>query len=176
MTGLLLSLSACTSTDRVAGPAAKEPTLAAEPTGSPTSGSSPSPTAAEPTGSSASGSSPSPPAAAEPTGSPTSRSGRSLRAAEGVDKVLVIVAENKRAADVAANMPFLKAHSRRYGTATRYHAVTYPSLPNYLVLAGGSTFKVKRNDNPDVYRLKGPSVFGQLLASGRTAKTYAEAM
>jgi hypothetical protein len=53
---------------------------------------------------------------------------------------------------------------------------TYPSLPNYLVMAGGSTFGIEENDNPDVYRLKGRSVFGQLLASGRTAKTYAEAM
>jgi phosphatidylinositol-3-phosphatase len=73
-------------------------------------------------------------------------------------------------------MPFLRAHSRRYGTATRYYAVTYPSLPNYLVLAGGSTFGIQENDNPEVHRLKGPSVFGQLLAAGRTAKTYAEAM
>jgi acid phosphatase len=73
-------------------------------------------------------------------------------------------------------MPFLRAHSRRYGTATRYYAVTYPSLPNYLVLAGGSTFGVTRNNNPDRQPVRGASVFGQLLAAGRTAKTYAEAM
>jgi hypothetical protein len=73
-------------------------------------------------------------------------------------------------------MPFLKSHSRRYGTATRYYAITYPSLPNYLVMTGGSTFGVRDNGNPDVHPRKGPSVFGQLLASGMTAKTYAEAM
>ena len=159
LTGLLLSLPACTSTDQVPGPAAAEPTLAAEPTGSPTSGFSPSPTAA-----------------AEPTSPPTSGASPSATSAAGVDKLLVIVAENKRAADVSAHMPFLKSHSRRYGTATKYYAVTYPSLPNYLVMTGGSTFGVKRNGTPRRYPIKGSSVFGQLLASGRTAKTYAEAM
>ena len=98
------------------------------------------------------------------------------RAANKVDKLLVIVAENKRAADVSANMPFLMSQSRRYGRATRYYAITYPSLPNYLVMAGGSTFGVESNGNPDQLPRKGRSVFGQMLASGRTAKTYAEAM
>ena len=101
---------------------------------------------------------------AEPTG------------AKRVGKLLVIVAENKSAADVSANMPFLMSHSRRYGRATKYYAITYPSLPNYLVMAGGSTFGVERNRNPDQIPQKGRSVFGQTLASGRTAKTYAEAM
>jgi phosphatidylinositol-3-phosphatase len=175
--GLLLSVPACTSADRVARPAAKEPTLAAEPTGTPTSGSSPSPTvAAEPTGSPTPKSSPSPTVAAKPTGSPTPKSSPSPKAAARVDKLLVIMAENRSAADVSAHMPYLKSQSRLYGTATNYHAITYPSLPNYLVIAGGSTFGVRENQIPDEHPRKGPSVFGQLLASGRTAKTYAEAM
>ena len=133
------------------------PTAAAEPTGSPTSSASAT-AAPRPTGAKPSGSSPSPTVAAQ------------------VDKLLIVVAENKRAVDVSRHMPFLKSHSRAYGTATQYYAVTYPSLPNYLVMTGGSTFGVKKNGTPRRYQLKGPSVFGQLLASGRTAKTYAEAM
>jgi phosphatidylinositol-3-phosphatase len=128
LTGLPLSLPACTSANLVPGPAAADPTLAAEPTGSSTSEPTPSPTAA-----------------AEPSGTPRSKSSPSPTAAAGVDKLLVIVAENKRVADVSAHMPFLKSHSRRYGTATKYYAITYPSLPNYLVMAGGSTFGVKDN-------------------------------
>jgi acid phosphatase len=158
LTGLLLSLPACISAGRVPGPAAAEPTLAAEPTGAQTSRSSASPpSAAEPTGSRTSGSSPSPVAAR-------------------VDKLLVIVAENKRAVDVSRRMPFLKSQSRSYGSASKYYAVTYPSLPNYLVMVGGSTFGVRDNGNPKRHPRKGRSVFGQLLASGRTAKTYAESM
>ena len=116
------------------------------------------------------------PAATEPTGSPGSTSGPAPTATAGVDKVLVIVAENRNAATVVAEMPFLRSQSESYGTATNYYAISHPSLPNYLVMARGSTFGIEDDEDPDAHPLTGPSVFGQLLASGRTAKTYAEAM
>ena len=92
--------------------------------------------------------------------------------ASGVEKVLVIVEENRSVADVAAHMPFLTGQGRRYATASNYFAIRHPSLPNYLMMAGGSTFD---DEDPDVHRLPGPSVFGQLLARGQSVKTYAEA-
>ena len=52
----------------------------------------------------------------------------------------------------------------------------HPSLPNYLAIAGGSTFGVHDDKPPAAHRLTGQSVFGQVLAAGGTAKTYAEAM
>ena len=73
-------------------------------------------------------------------------------------------------------MPFLMSQAQSYGTATNFYAIKHPSLPNYLVLAGGSTFGVTDDDDPDAHRLQGPSLFGQLVSAGRTAKTYAEAM
>lgn len=94
----------------------------------------------------------------------------------GIDKVLVIVEENRSVRDVATHMPFLMSQARRYSTASSYYAVSHPSLPNYLVMAGGSTFGVHDDEDPDVHQLRGRSVFGELLASGHTAKTYAEAM
>jgi hypothetical protein len=54
--------------------------------------------------------------------------------------------------------------------------VTHPSLPNYLAIAGGSTFGVRDDKSPAAHPLAGQSVFGQVLAAGGTAKTYAEAM
>jgi hypothetical protein len=142
MIGLLLTLTACTSTDTNPVPAATEPTRAAtEPTGPAGSGASKTPTNVA-----------------------------------GVDKLLVIVAENRNAATVVAEMPFLRSQSEMYGTATNYYAISHPSLPNYLVMAGGSTFGIEDDEDPDAHRLTCPSVFGQLLSSGRTAKTYAEAM
>ena len=88
----------------------------------------------------------------------------------------MIVEENRSVSDVAAHMPFLMSRARADGTATNFYAISHPSLPNYLVLAGGSTFGVADDDVPAAHRLHGPSLFGQLLAAGRTAKTYAEAM
>jgi acid phosphatase len=100
----------------------------------------------------------------------------SAQTATGVDKVLVIVEENRSVQDAEAHMPFLMSQARSYGTATNFYATWHPSLPNYLVLAGGSSFGVTDDKDPDAHRLQGPSVFGQLVARGRTAKTYAEAM
>ena len=57
-----------------------------------------------------------------------------------VTKVLTIVEENHGYDQSLSSMPYLKSLGTRYGYATNYHALTHPSLPNYLALAGGSTF------------------------------------
>jgi len=113
-----------------------------------------------------------------PTSTPGSLQDDSRSASPGtrVDKILVIVEENRSVHDAATHMPFLMSQAKSYGTATNFYAITHPSLPNYLVLAGGSTFGVADDRDPSAHQLQGPSVFGQLVASGRTAKTYAEAM
>jgi acid phosphatase len=54
--------------------------------------------------------------------------------------------------------------------------VTHPSLPNYLAIAGGSTFGVRNDASPSSHHISGPSVFDRVIAGGRTAKTYADAM
>jgi phosphatidylinositol-3-phosphatase len=115
-------------------------------------------------------------AKAEPVPTPTSGSSQAAPRSLGVEKVLVIVEENRSVEDVEAHMPFLMSQAQSYGTATNFYAIKHPSLPNYLVLAGGSTFGVTDDDDPDAHRLQGPSLFGQLVSAGRTAKTYAEAM
>jgi acid phosphatase len=91
-------------------------------------------------------------------------------------KVLVVVEENKTQGSAMAGMPHLAALARRHGYTTSYRAVTHPSLPNYLAIAGGSTFGVRDDHNPSRHPLTGPSVFDRAIAAGRTAKTYAEAM
>ena len=91
-------------------------------------------------------------------------------------KVLVVVLENHGVASALRQMPNLAAHARGYARASSYYAGTHPSLPNYLVMAGGSTFGVKNSTGPAYHRLPGSSVFGQVIARGRTAKTYAEGM
>jgi len=102
--------------------------------------------------------------------------GASASNPQSAGKLLVIVEENRSTADVTAHMPYLTAAAARYGSATQYHALAHPSLPNYLVIAGGSLFGVTDDRDPSAHPLSGPSVFGQLLAAGHTTKTYAEAM
>ncbi len=91
-------------------------------------------------------------------------------------KVLTIVLENHGVATVTRSMPHLMALAHAYGHTTDYHAVTHPSLPNYLALAGGSTFGVQDDGGPGAHQLTGQSVFDLAIAHGRTARTYAEGM
>lgn len=94
----------------------------------------------------------------------------------GITKVLTIVLENHSVAAVTAGMPELMKLATMYGRTSHYGATTHPSLPNYLDLAGGSTFGVKDDSPPSAHPVQGPSVFDLALTSGRTARTYAEAM
>lgn len=93
-----------------------------------------------------------------------------------VTKLVVLVVENHSLQQMQTEMPFLEGLGRTYGRATDYRAVAHPSLPNYLAMTGGSTYGVTDDDDPSAHPVEAPSVFGQALAAGRTAKVYAEAM
>jgi hypothetical protein len=97
-------------------------------------------------------------------------------AGTGPTKVLVFMVENHSLGEMQAQMPWTAALAARYGYATAYHAMTHPSLPNYLAIAGGSTFAVQDDADPSGHPLTGPSVFGEALAHGGTARLYAEDM
>jgi hypothetical protein len=96
----------------------------------------------------------------------------------GLRKILVIMEENHSDQQVfPTGMPYLWSLARRYGYASDWSDVGHPSLPNYLAIFGGSAF-----DEPDDCvpgpgcTYPGPTVFGQALALGETAKAYEESM
>ncbi len=95
-----------------------------------------------------------------------------------VSKILVIMEENHSVGQVfPSQMPYLWSLARRYGWATSWSDIGHPSLPNYLAIFGGSAF----NDPQDCLPVagctySGPSVFGQAIAHGATARTYQESM
>ena len=91
-------------------------------------------------------------------------------------KVLVVIEENHSKRSALSGMPHLAALAKQFGYATHYKAITHPSLPNYLALAGGSTFGVGDDRGPGSHRLGGPSVFDAAIAAGKTAKSYVESM
>ncbi len=91
-------------------------------------------------------------------------------------KVLVVVEENHTQAAALRDMTYLASLANAHGQTTNYRAVAHPSLPNYLAIAGGSTFGVTDDKEPVDHPLSGPSVFDSALLAGATAKTYAEAM
>ena len=91
-------------------------------------------------------------------------------------KVLVVVEENHTERSALAGMPYLASLAKAHGRASSYRAITHPSLPNYLAIAGGSTFGVHDDRPPASHHDPGPSAFDRAIGSGHTAKTYAEAM
>jgi acid phosphatase len=93
-----------------------------------------------------------------------------------VAKLLVFVIENRSLRQMRHGMPFTFSLGRRYGYATHYRAITHPSLPNYLAIAGGSTFRIRDDGPPRDHRIRGSSVFGRTLRAGRSAALYAEGM
>lgn len=101
----------------------------------------------------------------------------SARAAQPkVTKLLVFVEENHAMRQMRQGMPYTSALARRYGYATSYYAVAHPSLPNYLAIAGGTTYGVDDDGPPSQHRIRGASVFGQALREGRTAALYVDGM
>jgi phosphatidylinositol-3-phosphatase len=86
------------------------------------------------------------------------------------------VVENHSLSEMRSEMPFTFRLGQRYGYATDFHAMTHPSLPNYLALAGGSTFGVQDDEDPSAHPISGPSVFGEALSRGRSARVYVDAM
>jgi acid phosphatase len=125
---------------------------------------------------------------AAPSGTPTPRTGDTGDSAvptasstatpndRAPTKALVIIEENHSERAALEQMPYLAGLAGEFGRTTAYQAVTHPSLPNYLALAGGSTFGVSDDRSPSSHPIEQASVFDAVIAAGGTAKTYAEAM
>ncbi len=101
---------------------------------------------------------------------------RAQTAKASATKLVVFVVENHSLRQMRSGMPFVNRLASRYGYTTRYRAITHPSLPNYLAIIGGTTSGVVDDADPSAHPIPGRSVFGQALAAGRTAATYAEGM
>jgi phosphatidylinositol-3-phosphatase len=86
--------------------------------------------------------------------------------------VFLIVMEN-RSADQALTGAFTAQLAARYGEAANYHAVSHPSVPNYLALTSGQTWGVQ----DDSYRVLPRSDLGdQLSSAGVTWRAYMEGL
>ena len=86
--------------------------------------------------------------------------------------VFVIVMENN-GLDAALRQPYLSTLATQYGVATNYHAVSSPSLPNYLALTSGETFGI---EDDDYHQLPVDGIGEQLSTAGITWRAYMEGM
>ncbi len=89
---------------------------------------------------------------------------------------MVIVLENKELGEVvgAPDASYFNRLVSRGALAVDYHAVTHPSLPNYLALLGGSTFGI--SEDCSNCHASGPNLATQLSAAGVAWRAYMGAM
>ncbi len=87
--------------------------------------------------------------------------------------VVIVVEENANYSDVVsgASMPYLKSLASQYGLATQYYANTHPSLGNYFMLTTG---QIVTTDDGFTGMVDADNIVRQLLAAGKTWKSYAE--
>src|SRR5919198_1359445 len=90
--------------------------------------------------------------------------------------VMVLVFENHGYRQVigSSHAPYFNHLAHRYALATRYHAVSHPSLPDYLAMTGGKTFGIRTNCTS--CSISAVNVADQLEAEGFRWKAYAESM
>jgi phospholipase C len=90
--------------------------------------------------------------------------------------VIVIVMENHSLSTIQRQAPFITALARRCGIATNYHAITHPSLPNYLAMTSGSIHHLHSDCSPRDCSQAGPNIFSQLTRHRLRWRSYAESM
>jgi phosphatidylinositol-3-phosphatase len=102
--------------------------------------------------------------------------GQSIRATPVIRHVIVILMENHSYSEVMGHAPFITAMAKRCGLAANYHAITHPSLPNYLALTSGSIHGIHSDCQPQSCSIGGPNIFSQLSRHGLRWRSYAESM
>jgi phospholipase C len=104
--------------------------------------------------------------------------GRTARPSARWRHVVWIWMENASFAEImgGSSAPSFHQFARQCGLATNYHAITHPSLPNYIAATSGSDWKISDDDPPASHPLLEASIFSQLTAAGMSWRSYEESM
>ncbi len=89
--------------------------------------------------------------------------------------VVLVVEENHSYSEVigSSSMPYLNSLASQYGLATQYFANTHPSIGNYFMLTTG---QIVTNDDAFTGPVSVDNIVRDLLAAGKTWKSYAESI
>jgi phosphatidylinositol-3-phosphatase len=104
--------------------------------------------------------------------------GGSFKAPRQYQHVIWIWMENKSFQQVigSEDAPFENTLAEACGLATDYHAISHPTLPNYLAATAGRTFGVSQDRLPPQKAISARNIFGEVAASGRQWRTYYDSM
>ena len=114
------------------------------------------------------------------TNAPLTHLKKTTSSNNNLSHIFLIVDENQPYPNIVGNpsAPYLNSLIKNYSSATNYHAVAHPSLPNYLALTSGSTDGITTDCNPPSAgcEVNVPNIADLVKNSGRTWKEYAETM
>ena len=90
--------------------------------------------------------------------------------------VFIVVEENFGYSDVVGSlsMPYFNSLANKYGLATNYYANLHPSIPNYFEMTAGKIETIDDTQTPQSFPVSDDNVVRELLAAGKTWKSYAE--
>ena len=93
-----------------------------------------------------------------------------------LDHFFVIVMENHSYSQIIGSSaaPYINSLAGAGGLATNYTGVAHPSLPNYLSLAGGSTYGI--TSDCTTCWVSAPNIADNLESAGSSWKAYMESM
>jgi len=93
-----------------------------------------------------------------------------------MDHVFVIVMENHSFGEIvgSTSAPYFNSLIPAGGLGSKYYAVTHPSLPNYLALAGASTFGI--TSDCTTCWVNASNIADKIEGVGSTWKAYMESM
>jgi len=94
-----------------------------------------------------------------------------------LDHVFMVYMENKGYTDITGSTkaPFLNSLIDAYGSATQYHGLTHPSLPNYYPVIGGTDFGLTYNcATPCIDAAT--TLVSNIEDAGKTWKGYAQSL
>jgi len=111
---------------------------------------------------------------AAPAGRPLAVGAPTSLPASPRSHLVVVVMENAEFGEIIGNRaaPYVNLLARRYGLATDSHAITHPSLPNYLALTSGSTQGVESDCTSCAVSAR--NIVDQLEAAGVSWRAYLE--
>jgi phosphatidylinositol-3-phosphatase len=119
--------------------------------------------------------SPTPPAPPAPSPGPSPAPPPSPGTVPRFDHVVLVVEENHSYDRVIGNpaIPYLNQLAKDNALATQYFANAHPSIPNYFMLTTGETITL---DDGYSGTVTADNIVRELLAAGKTWKSYAESL
>jgi phosphatidylinositol-3-phosphatase len=113
---------------------------------------------------------------AAPAGRPLAVGAAASLPASARSHVVVVVMENAEYEQIIGNRaaPYVNLLARRYGLAIDSHAITHPSLPNYLALTSGSTQGIESDCTSCAVSAR--NIVDQLEAAGVSWRAYLEGL